>query len=256
MTDFQRLILALPPPRSSDGVLDRESLRTPSSARPVNTAPTGQTPDSYSNFFRSDGTLRDYLVPGGNPTTMAESVRSWFQGNREAAIDARNNYIARDTALSITFVAFHESRNLEERRRLLTYFVEGVRGTAETLRLLRREGRPESLSDSADAILRLSILVGLFLRDLEGSEIPSDERRRGQDELQASLRQAYQIVDGAVGGNHPEWRHLQEFVRAMDLAQEAPHPDESMGRHVDWIREIHEHLNQAEAALSDRSEYR
>jgi|GEM_PF-4108137 len=256
MTDFQRLILALPPTTSSDHPFERETPRTPASARAVSTAPAAQSTDGYARFLRTDETLSRYFVVGQNPAAMAESVRGWFQGDGPQAVEARGNYIARDTALSLTFVAFHESRNLEERRRLLGYFLEGMRGFVEPLRLLRREGRPESLTDSADAILRVSVLAGLFLRDLEASEISSEELSRAQDGLRAALREIYGVVDGAVGDEHPDWRHLQELVRALNLAQQPPTGRQSMGEYIDWIREIHGHLDRADAALNDRSEYR
>src|SRR4030095_13687911 len=187
MRDFERLILAMPPPVSSAEVLDRESPRTPDSARPATAVPAGQSSDTYSAFLRSDETLSPYLN-GRSPLAMAGSVRSWFVGDNAAAVEARGNYIARDTALSITFIAFHESRNTGERQRLLTYFIEGMRGEVETLRQLGNEGRPEALSESADALLRLSILSGLFLSDLEGSGLPEETRRRGQSQIQETMR--------------------------------------------------------------------
>src|SRR5262245_5574442 len=113
MTDFQRLILGMPAPTAPSQTLERGGPEARRTARRITSVPVGLTPESYSQFLRTDSTLTPYLPAGGNTAAMAESVRSWFQGESELARESRGNYLARDTALSLTYIAFHEGRNRE-----------------------------------------------------------------------------------------------------------------------------------------------
>ena len=144
MGDFDRLILGLPPPPMPNEASAPETPPAPATSPSIGT-PRADTSDTHDRFLRAQSHLQSYARTE-NLAAQATSVGSWFEGDSDQAQSSRMNYQARDVALSLAFLAFHESTNPEEKLRMARLFLDYARGYSETLRDLGAAGNLRHLS--------------------------------------------------------------------------------------------------------------
>lgn len=242
--DFRQLILGITPATVPNR--PREGAPAPSpSAEPTASLPSGRNPDQYDQYLRQDESIQGRLA-GGSAATLADGVQTWFTGDTPQAVANRGNVQIRDTALGLTFIAFHEAVDPSVKRRMLTNLIQAAEGYQQTLQTL---SQAHNYEDSAYSVLRLSTAIGLVLRDLANSGLPQNEIDQAQSQLIGVLRSAYQSAAAGME-NDPSWAHFRELTLARADALQPPGANATMGTYLTWLRGIYGHLDASERAAS------
>ncbi|MFO1518439.1 MAG: hypothetical protein U1F57_02045 [bacterium] len=256
--DLSNLILGNPPvvapPIFLPGVKPEDPKLSPD-ASGKGLPPGDATPDSYLQGLKGDKTIdghlkyRDYYFKEKFSDYLASLVKAGYGGDDPAKI----GYPARDIFLNLSFLAFHNSPNPDEKKKSLDYFMKGFQGYVDTLKYMGKAGDAQNM---ADGVRKLTMTAGLFLKDLKSDGQTHEEEAK----ILNGLKESYQALEQAIGAaGKPELKPLQDYAKAYGLFLELTTQDNSKVKAGDLrkkIGDIQDFLAKAKKGLTDTTPFK
>ncbi|GEM_PF-3884385 len=216
-----------------------ETLGRPSAPQPLRpSAPELRPTDAYIAGLGSNFASLAHSLQNSDARSAAEAAFHWFDQGEQA-----DNHNAYQTALALQFIAFSRSSSTSEQTQCLErYHLLSQNYSA----LMNREQNPLKL---ARGITRLSVLASYMLRETQNSNLSSEEIERNSQIISQNMRTFYAQVAQNLSAR-PRLEHLRDFAQARALILNPPTATASSGVQLDWLREIRNHLTQAQRLVS------